>query len=610
VAESFIKFIEWSIEKGSANFTLDGFRGNARGKVSEGLNALIEEGKIGLETNDGSTKIVMPNFYNDVIEKEYLSIHDQRKLPFPSEETLDIKIPAAKVKVIRVEKDMVNYLSEEHKSPHQIIKLVFPENFGAALTLESMYPTKMLEYSFVKLQEALHQRSEMDFFTQRLTSRIKDHESRVKDFLSSIVMRPAECIANIEAADEFASAAWTFLCPIIYSHISEIIRRYNEEAPTDYSAIIQASTIVSAYNNFYLAESIYRKQKEAALGAIETRLSEYPFAFTIGDMLDFKTEAGIPILQRYTPTDLEDFLGKRTSRTDAKELPALLKFVARDGMEWYVKKDRVFTLCTRLLVEARTQIKTDIEERWAKTLYAYKYEDAMDKNAEFEDLLIRTANLYTPLLLTVVRDKKTALLQAEVLLKNGSLPRNESFFERDRPIPLRTLLILKREDMLRRARFSLPFWYSIKPLVSLMRYLKFGKKKGEDRAAAGAGGAGAKPEENRESLRDSAIKLARTLVPDGTTLDGYLDALNNKWNQRLNPNEEKKLRGDVNTIIRGYIQQVYKNQFSSMLTVYMLDDIAENIVRNTAGLSKINNKNALRLYIKIYITKLLSAAKA
>jgi hypothetical protein len=609
VIESFIKFIERNIGRGTSSINLEEWKGNTRVKITEGINVLLEKEKIALETDDGITKIVMPNFYNDIIEKEYMLIQDQRKFPFPSEETLEIKIPPAKVRVIRVEKDFINYLSEDHKSPHQIIKLVFPENFGSALTLESMYPAKMLEFAVVKLQEALHQRSEMDFFTQRLTSRIKDHEARVKDFLSAILMRPAECIANIRMADEFTSSAWNFFCPLAYAHIRELIGRYNEESPTDYSAIIQASTIISAYNNFYLAECISKKQKETALSAVETKLSEYPYAFTIGDMLNFKTPGGTPILQRYTTTDLEEFLHKKTSSTGTKDLPSLLRFTGRDGMHWYIKKDKVFTLCTRLLVEARNQIKTDIEERWAKLLYAYKHEDSMERSADFEDLLIRTANLYTPLLIPVVRDKKTALLQTEVLMSKGVLPRNENFFDRDRPVSLQTLLILKREDLLRRAKFALPFWYSIKPLVAFMRYMKFGRKK-QSNNASGNGAAAGKTDENRGKLRESAIKLSRTLVPDGTTIDEYLDSLNDKWNQKLNLNEQRKLREDVNTIVRGYIQQVYKNQFSTLLTVYMLDDIAENIVRNTSAFSKINNKNALRLYIKIYIAKHLSAAKA
>jgi hypothetical protein len=605
--EVFIKFLERNIGQGNAsNVNLEEWKENTHGKVTSGISELLAANKITLQTDSGVSIIGMPNFYIDIIENAYLSMDEIGKTPLPDEKTLDIKIAPEKIRSIKVEKDMCNFLGEKHSNPNHIIKLVFPENYGTALTLEAMYPRRILELALTKIQEPFHHRGEMEFFTQKLISRFKEQELRVKDFINILLMRPAECIANIEESGELTYSIWSFFCPLVRTYVDERTR-YNEVLP-EYTSIVQASMLIASFNRFYQTQCIESKQKEYAFNAVDSKLSEPPYVYTVADMINFKTPNGTPILQQYTPGDLEEFLQNKTNDTAPDILPPLLKFKGRDGIDWYVKKDKVFTLCTKLLVEARNQIKNDIECRWKKLLSVYKREDAMEKDGDFEDLLLKTAKTCTPLLLAVVRSKQTALLQAEMALAKNSLPRNENFFEGGRPLPLRTVFILRREEILRLAKLDLPFWYSIKPIIAIIRFFKFNKKERSPNPAV-TGTLGIKSEENREKLVESALKLYRAMAPEGSSVDEYLDKLNDRWNQLINPKEQKTQRDDVNALIRNYVQQVYKIQASSLLTMTLLDDIAANLVRHTPALTKINNKNALRLYIKIYITKLLGSTK-
>jgi hypothetical protein len=602
---TFIKFLERNINNQKpAAIKLASWKGDTHGKVMSAIAELLEQNKIEIQTSNGEEKIVLPNYFAETISKAYLSINDSGRTPFPSAEDLRLKIPMPQMRSVTVENDLLNYLNEQHTSPAQIIKLIFPNKYLSAVSLEMMYPTRMLEIAVIKIEDAMRQRSEMEFFSQKLMSHHKGQESKMRDFINVLMTRPMEAVKNIEESSDFTYSTWMFLCPVIRKHVEDMILRNNDEMLPEQLAMIQAESLVFTFNNFYQIKSMGIKDKKHAFGAIDNRMSDPPYSYTTIDILNFTAMGGAPILARYTSDDLDVYLAERTLPGDNGKLPPLLKYRQRDGTECFVKKEKVFNLCTKLLVDARGQIKNDVCNRWMKLLREYKTEAAMEKDSQFEDLLFRLANLYVPLLIPIIQDNKTAMLQAEILMDNGTLPRNEVFFDGDRPLPLRKLLILQRAEIIKNAKLTLPFWYSIGPIVTFMRFLKSSKNRPKTVAAPPSKTEG-KPVDNHEKLRESAMNLAKELVPDGTTIDHYLDTLNDRWNQLLNAKDQEQQRTDVNLVIRGYANRLYKVQKAPVVTKTMLDDCAESIVRNTPAFSKINNKNALRLYIKVYMTKLL-----
>jgi hypothetical protein len=608
--ETFIKFLERNIDgKKPAAIKLASWKDNTRIKVMQAVADLIEQNKIEIQTNNGVEKIVLSNYFADSITKAYLSINDSGRTPFPSAENLRLNIPMPQLRSITIERDLLNYLNEEHNNPVQIIKLIFQHKYLSAITLEMMYPTRMLEVAVIKIEDAMRQRSEMEFFSQRLMAHHKGHESKARDFINVLMTRPMEAVKNIEESSDFTYSTWMFFCPVIQKHVEDMIMRNNDEILPEQIAMVQAASLLSVFNNYYQIKSMGAEDKKHAFTAIENRMSDPPYAYTAVDILNFTAVGGAQILARYTAGDLDNFLSEKTMTGENGKLPSILKFRQRDGTECFIKKEKVFNLCTKLLVDARNQIKNDISNRWMKLLREYKREAAMDKDSVFEDLLFRLANLYVPLLTAVIQDNKTAMLQSEILMDHGSLPRNEVFFDGEKPLPLRKLLILQREDIIKNAKLSLPFWYSVGIIISLMRFFKGidkkEKKEKKNEAASASSKTEAKPVDNSEKIRESALNLSKELVPDGNTIDQYLNSLNDRWNQLLNVKDQEKLREDVNLIIRGYVNKLYKVQRAPVLTKTMLDDCAESIVRNTSAFSRINNKNALRLYIKVYMTKLL-----
>ncbi|MDR2467941.1 MAG: hypothetical protein LBD22_03160 [Spirochaetaceae bacterium] len=603
--ETFIRFMERNVQReNAAALHIDDWKMDTRGKILRALNDLVVQNKVTVEGTAAGQTITLNSFYHDVVA-HYYQATDGAASPFPSEESLRIKIPPTQVKTIPVESGLINYLHENHDNPNRIVRLLFPEGYGSGLTLEAHYPRKLLEYAIMKIEHHLHNRSEMEYFMQKLMIRFRGQEIRVRNFIDLLMTRPKECISHIEESSEFVYTIWLFLCPLIKKHIEEIVNRTNDRTPA-FVALVQASIVVLTINNFYQIIAINKRNTEMALGTIYELMLEPPFIFTIADMLQFKGPAGTLLTERYTQLELENFLKEKMAIDDEGKYPELTRFKTREGLELFVRKEKIWPLCIKLLAEVQPQIKNEIIQRWMKTLREFGRDPAMDSDSAFEDLIEKSCNLFSPQLLLITQDKRLALLQDE-LLNAGNLPKDTRLFDIDRPIPLRTLLGLRRGDIIRNCKLTLPFWYSIGFIVKIAGIFRGTKNKSANSAANGkkSGGGGG----ISASLHASAEKLAKILVPEDKDIDGYLESVRDRWNQLLDKTAQKKLTDDVHAVAKAHLNQVLKFQKPNSFDNQMLDENADRIIKMNAALDRINNKNALRLYIKIYITKLLLAKK-
>jgi hypothetical protein len=603
--EIFIKFLEKNSQRENAiALNIDDWKTDTRGKVLRGLNELVVQNRITITGTGQEQTITLNEFYTEVISKYYQSAENTSGQPFPNETTLRISIPAEQIKTVSIETELINFLSEERGQPNQIIKLMFADNFGSALTLESQYPQKILEYSVAKIQHHFRNRSEMEYYQQKMTIHFRGKEVLVHNFINLLITQPGESIKNIEESSEFMYSLWLFLCPLIKKHIEEQIMRTNDRSNA-LVAPVQAAMLLLTINNFYQIKAINRRNTDMALGIMFERMLSPPYVFSISDILQFKNDLGALLTSHYTQGELENFLKEKIALGPENKFPEILRFRGQDRIELFVRKDRLWILCSKLLGDVQPQIKNEISQRWMKMLRDFRHEAAMDKDSEFEELLIRICDLFSPHLLLILNDKKLCVLQSELLLENGSLPGDVRFFEAERLIPLRTLLGLRRNDIIHDCKLQLPFWYSIGFIVNFVRFFKGGHKKKELKSSVSI-----KDESKGSSqLRVSAEKLARILIPESSDIDTYLNLVRDRWNQLLDKTAQKNLTEDINALIRAHLNQVLKLQKPHSFDNQMLEENAEQIIMMNAALERITNKNALRLYIKIYITKLLLAKK-
>ena len=601
--ETFIKFMEKNAQReDAAALNIVDWKTDTRGKIQRGLGELLQQKKILLDGNGEGQKIILLSFYTDIISK-YFALQDPKiSAPFPNDQVLRTAIPESIVKTVSVESGLINFLSQPFENPSQIVRIIFPDQYGIGYTLESQYPTQVLEFALGIVERTLRSRVDLEFYSQKMMSHFKGQEVRIRNFISLLTSRPTECILHIEESSEFIYALWLFLCPLIKKHIEETIM-ISRERSQEQIALGQAAAVILSINNHYQILAINKRNTALALGTVYEKMLEAPFLFTVPDILEFKNPMGGYLNQRYTLAELDTFLKERTSEAEENKLPLLLKYKTKDGLEWYIRKDQVWTFATKALADVMPQIKNELTQRWLRTLREFRRESAMDKDSEFDELLFKLCSLFSPQMLTVIQDKKTAVLQAELLETNGSLPKNEKFFDVSKPIALRMLLGLRKEDVIHNCKLALPFWYSIGFLVKIFGVFR---NKGKQYEAKGSGADKADGKSSdAKTLHDSARELAGMLVPEGTKMDDYLDTLRDRWNQLLDKYAQKKLTEDVHAIVKAHLNQILKFQKPHSFDNQMLEENAERVIKMNAALDRISSKNALCLYIKVYITKLL-----
>jgi len=524
--EVFIRFLEKNASREKAKAQLGEWQVDTRGKVARGILELSEDQKISVRNEIDTKKVVLKNFYYDFISRAYLNPLSAAKLPFFNEQILRLKISENQARIISVKNELQNYLAENHGNPGQIIKLIFPEDYGTALTLEDQYPSKILEISVVKISEIIKQQNEQEFFTPKLLSYFKNVSALARDTMNTIIAKPALCIKNIEDSGDFTFEFWQFLSPLITTHIKEKTERSGIKTNEDL-AFGQAASLIYAFNTYYQIIASQKKEKEMAFEQVYKMAAEPPYMYTINDMMGFANNSGNRILEPYKLKDLEEFLNTKMTVNSEDVIPPLLKFKTRTGNDIYVRKENVLPLCVKLLADARFSLKKLIQARWEKTLKNFRREPAMDNDEKFERLLLRTCSLENSVTMDIIQDKRVALIEAETPEANKIKLKGVKIYQGFQLLPMHTLLVLNRKEILRDAKFSLPFWYSVGVLVNIARFFKHGFKKDED-----------EDEETLDvaktaELQELIKKMTAKLVPKNTSIDAYMTSVRDRWNQLI-----------------------------------------------------------------------------
>jgi hypothetical protein len=573
---------------------------NTRGKVYSELIRLSDEQKCIIQGSDQDQRIFLPSFFVEKLETIYFNIDKTADKAFPCEKDLNAVIPAEFVKKIYINDDMVDYLVEPQRSVLPILNITFSEKFGSILMLSTHLPRRILEIALAKVKISMQRTGSADSYRQRLITHFPGQDVYAKIFFNNFMMRQQICIEDIEKSNDFAFSAWFFLCPLIKMQVTDTIER-NGEVSTENIGLYQSASIIFVFNNYYKLISINKRDQEKTFSLIHEKMGQPPYIFTISEMFNFTGIGGLQILNRYTEDDLVEWLNQKLI-THENCLPAILKFTGMDGKDNFIRKDRVLTFCSYLLKDLQHKIKEEITNRWVKLLRDYFKERAMESDAHFEELITKSVYLYRPFLLNLLHDRRVLLLQNEAMESNSDSSKNQKFFVNGNIIPLRKLMGLKREDILRTCKWMLPFWYSIPFVITLGRIIKHGMGaknayfKEDEKQAASA---------YTSNLKNSAEKLCKELVPDNTELDEYMQNILDRWNKILNSFARERLTRDVNTTIKDYMRDAIKNFGQRALSTVMLDELADRIIMSNQSLSKIKNRNSLRLYIKLFITKIL-----
>ncbi|MDR2102947.1 MAG: hypothetical protein LBP42_02470 [Treponema sp.] len=614
------------------------------------LAPLTEQGLCELISGDDPEQwIYLPQYYVELIQRAYQTPDKNVELPFPSEESLSIHLPEDGLKILHVDRELAAYLEENGNTtddPNTILRIVFPDTIGSALTLSSMVPHRILETALLKVRNYLRNEGNRDYARHKLTVQLQGREAYLNDTLDQLVIRPLEYLTKMAEGGENSAFFWVCFCSMVRNDIN----KKNERLPEDL-AVLEAVYLIDACNGFYQLRAIKKRDRELALKNLELRLENSPFLYSLEDITKFTNNKGILLMGQYSPEDLDQYIKTKTVPAADDTIPELLIISGTNYERWFVKKSKLIPLCMRLLNEARPQIKRVVENRWEKLLRQYRKEAAMNSDEEFEKLLGSSIEKHTSALNGVLKSKWLYLVYDEAIRNREINSTSARLYINGALVPYAALLMLNRKNILNDTRILLPFWYSIPFIVMIISFFKGMQRKsktagtsedhrdgeeepagspsadslpgvaagsvsastaGSGSAAGSAAGAPApgsakmRERDHARELRRAARELEKTLVPQGHTTDNYLVKLEEGWGKLLNKEAKKDMLEDVNALIRDRLRQNLRLKRQIKLDQNSLNAMADGIITSNPSLQSLPGQDSLRLYITIYLVKYLA----
>jgi hypothetical protein len=571
-------------------------------RVWEELTRLIAEEKCQILNSDGVSRIYMLQFFTELLEQAYEFPDDTAKLPFPNEQTFKITIPPEQLRPLDITDDLPSYLDNPQTSLLPIIRFKFPRNVSGALILSHMIPHRLMEAAMLKLRHYLQNHENKEYIQRRLLPNHQGKETLLREMLSMVMIRPFDCITNIETGGDSSYFFWACFCNIVKTDASK-----KEEFLPEEIAVTQSAYIIEIVNSYYRSKAAKQKEVELSFKALEVQLEKPPYAYTLDTIIKFTNSGGLPLLGQYSRNQLDSWLKQRTTENGNGKMPELLIVNGSGGALWYIKKSNLFPFTGKLIADTQPKIKLALSDRWKKMIKDYRTEDAMIFDEVFDKLVKKLSSDLAPDLAEVLKDPKLLLVYDELMQSHEVMPEHYKIFNNSVLLPLSTLFSLKRKVILADVRFMLPFWYSIPILVALIGFFKSLKKNNEEKetwevekhaeekTARIAGG--------ERDVQSVARQMASDLMPQGYTLDNYLKELQESWSMLIDKNGRDNFISDVNALIRDRLREFMKTQKHEGMTSSLLNKIANATIDENKALKGLSDRDSLYHYVRLYILK-------
>jgi hypothetical protein len=607
---------------------------NTEEKFWSELSALVAKGKCAFAANAAEDQIYMPFFCIEKLREMYLNSDKMADLPFPDEDFLKVVIPEGQKRAINLVTDIGMFCEGTEQnaarpaaagegpaatekalpggkySPaetrDELIKIMFPDEYGTALAPSGLIPRRLLEAAFLKLRNYLQSRGNKDYILHKLTPYMPGRDKYLRDILEQLMVQPTECFKNLESSGDSASLFWACFC----SQIKTDVRSKTDLLAEDVAAI-QSAYVIDACNRFYKALDAKRREVEFALRSLDQHLERSPFYYTLEDIIKFTNDKGVPLLDIYTKQDLEAHIKKRTTESKKNELPEWLILQGGKNERWYIKKNKYLPLCTKMLIGVRLNVRKEVINRWTHLMKEFRKEPAMEKDEEFDRLLAAYTVNENPALVALMEDPKLPLVYSELERSQANIPQASRIIRAGKLLPLSTLYAFRRRDMVTDAKFLLPFWYSIPVVANIIAFFKNQGKKEKGRPSkrrknSAADGARIESQGNESrTIQKAAQSIVADMVPQGLSMEEYLSDLENRWSRVIDASSRQNLVSDVRALLRDNLRYAVKVHKTKQLSKESLGEMADTLISSSAALQRLGGKQALRLYMQVYMGKLL-----
>jgi len=488
-------------------------------------------------------------------------------------------------------------------NPDEIIILQFPlpQNYDSAPMLVSMLPRRLMELALIKIQVFLKNSHNRPHILNKLKTQIQDRETTQEELLSKLINNPFDYLSEMEHIDDFSYRFWVHFCALIKNDITS----KNEINDAD-MAVLQAVHVIEVYSNKYRSDVVKKQEIEAAFAKLEELMNLPPYRYTLGDIIKFTNDQGIPLLNFYSKTELEAYIHRKITEIKDGVLPAWLTIPGTIAVRSFFRKEHYSSVYVRMRDDTRSQVKEELVNRWYGLIKDFSSELAMDKNPAYERLLKKLTNNKNPFFQAFFEEPSLRWAYQEYEKSQETVPPDMRLFNRGVQQPLYILYELRRKDVLNEVKSKLPIWFSIPVLYNIVKFfMKPGRKKNsqsrveDDEEPAAVG-------KNSDKMRSSALRLKLQLLK-GESLDERLAVLEKRWTSLHYGEERKNMINDVKALLKGRLNEYIKLRKLTSIKHDDLREIADIIINQNhdGGLVISNDKESLRKYMILYMLKRL-----
>lgn len=578
------------------------YLGDPSNTVSAELAGLEEKHLASVITNGAKKTIVSISYFSLKFANQYKEILKNDSINYPLESDLPKRFPTPIIEKKAADDYIINSIEKTNPKSPILYILVFARDIPTLL-LPACVPVKLLiETAQLKIRKALKKDEFHDYILKKLRSANPAKEISIKNFFTHFVDRDYEGYLNVSDGDDYY--LWNQLCYFLRQDFEKIQDKTLEDIN-----ILQAIAISEIHSSYLKQKMQTDKKREEALKELAVNLGEYPYFFTINQILKFHDKNGKLLYGQYSEDDLKDFLSTNTTDLEDNQLPKLLVFKVASGNKYYVYKSKVPQLVIRLCNEAHDSVKKSLTTKWYNRLYNFEKIPEMYDDVKFEDCLEEQIELSSPVLYSLLNANFMALLSYDIKPDNLD---NFQLFVDGKLLPYSDLLMLKKEQILSDAKIQLPFYYSI-PIINWIVSLFHNRKKQKStKNEVQKSIVDSETKENpktakskEETLALMAKDIANEFIPEGSTVDRELDFLNKQWNKRITPDANRALTEDVNALIRDYTRKILRTLSAQTFTKERVENLAESLV-NTPIMKKIGEEKFLTEYVALYMIRLIS----
>ncbi|MEX2443361.1 MAG: hypothetical protein WD492_07140 [Alkalispirochaeta sp.] len=584
--------------------------------ISSGLDELEKSNAVQLERDENGTiaTVYYLAFYAAEVGRWYRKMQDDKDLPFPAEENLDITIPSSLLRTVDVADNLMHFLQSTDEKPEQILLLRFPGNIRDVVSTVKLLKDEMLPLVINQLRDYLRTERNGSYMETKLRSVFRNREMLVHEIIETTQTRPDEAVKTVTDPNEFQFHFWTQLSSLIIKDYKDKVDKLESE-----HGFCQAAYLLGYYSVYYKRLHREDKTREEVHHLLTDALQKPPFTFTVQDVYNLTDDRGVLLMKRVSREEINRWLEEMIRRPSENRISELVTINTPQQHGLMIHSVQYVPLLLRLVKaaapvirrelinEAYTVLLEELDEPWVHDDTAFGTMLAARVRDEFH-ILFGLAQFQTLYLVIDGQDLPSGQEQAAM----GLIDTSEKKMR-----PWQDILKISRSDVYREARLRLPVWMLIPIVRGIVRVFRSmfsisGPPHSMATSAAPSNSPTPPRAEDSEKLRqakqkkfkESVAVMQRAYLDSGETPDQKLKKLRNQWNPLIDPVAAENLVEDVNALCRDTVRRLRVTRTLQIPDTARIDELANRIAANSA-FDRIRRRKAFETYLKLYMLTII-----